>query len=96
MEKIEYRVRPVTRFIVTRFHSDHDGPEKSYSAGSSGHGEFDNHTVAHEVAYALCKAEHERLGWPAGDERIQYPLILDPDGNPASDTRPPNNALRTA
>ena len=68
MEKIEYRVRPVTRFIVTRFHQEDRG-----TAGVDVRGEFDNEAMAYEVGYALCKAEHDRLGYPPGDERIQYP-----------------------
>jgi len=91
MEKIEYRVRPVARFIVTRFYKRADG-----AAGVESHGVFDNHAVAHEVAYALCKSEHERLGWPPGDERIRYPEILDPDGNPASDAQPPSPSIEAA
>lgn len=68
--KIEYRVRPVTRYIVTRF-------EESERGGSSGQlGEYDNNQVAFEVGYALCCAEHERLGWPPGDERIKYPTLV--------------------
>ena len=63
---IEYKVRPVTRYVVTRFES---------GAGSAQQGEFDNADSAHAVAYALCRAEHERLGWPVGDERIQYPQL---------------------
>lgn len=67
--KIEYAVRKVERFIITRFEQTACGR----GAGSSGKGEYDNADVAYEVAYALCKAEHERLGWPIGDERIRYP-----------------------
>lgn len=67
MEKIEYRVRPVTRYIVTRFH------EGEYCRGVSTIGEYDNADVAYQVGYACCKAEHDRLGWPADDMRIQYP-----------------------
>lgn len=71
MDTVEYRVRPVTRYIVTRY-------ERTESAGVSGgcvqqRGEYDNAETAYEVGYALCKAEHERLGWPPADERIQYP-----------------------
>lgn len=65
--KIEYRVRPVTRFIVTRYHKSGD------AGGVDTLGEYDNHETAYAVGYALCKAEHERLGWPIGDERILYP-----------------------
>lgn len=76
---IEYRVRPVTRYIITRFETS--GPDENgrgCSGGCGTKGEFDNETVAYEVGYALCKAEHERLGWPVGDERIQYPQPLKP------------------
>jgi hypothetical protein len=69
METIEYRVRPVTRYIVTRFAETADG----CAGNSSKLGEYDNDGTAFEVAYALCRAEHERLGWPLGDERIKYP-----------------------
>jgi hypothetical protein len=64
---IEYRVRPVTRYVVTRYEAD------GAAAGSGPMGEYANEETAYAVAYALCKADHERLGWPPGDERIQYP-----------------------
>ncbi len=65
--QIEYRVRTVERFIVTR----HESGE--YASGVTTKGEFDNYEIAHEVAYALCRDEHERLGWPLDDARIKYP-----------------------
>lgn len=72
MHKIEYRVRPVTRYIVTRF--ERLGEETGFANGGVGqHGEFDNETVAYEVGYALARAEHERLGWPLDDPRLTYP-----------------------
>jgi len=71
-ELIEYRVRPVTRYIVTRFYQKHSEIVCSGS-GSSQHGEFDNPTTAYAVAYALARQEHERLGWPLDDDRIKYP-----------------------
>lgn len=67
-EKIEYRVRPVTRYIVTRYEEP---------GGSSFKGEFGSYEAAYAVGYALCKDEHERLGWPIADERIRYPLPED-------------------
>lgn len=67
---IEYRVRPVTRYIVTRYAVDAERREATQ------HGEFDNFETAYEVGYALCKAEHGRLGWPLDDNRIQYPRQL--------------------
>lgn len=69
MEKIEYRVRPVTRYVVTRYHEAADGR----TGGSEVKGEYDNHDMAYEVAYALAKHEHDQLGYPPGDERIKYP-----------------------
>lgn len=65
--KVEYRVRPVTRFVVTRWH------EKGKSKGVEQRGEYDNADVAHAVAYALARQEHEQLGYPPGDERVIYP-----------------------
>lgn len=69
-ELIEYRVKPVTRYIVTRFEKHENGTS---SIGSVGRGEFDREDVAYEVAYAMAKLDHERKGWPLDDERIQYP-----------------------
>lgn len=66
---IEYRVRPVTRYQVTRYYAD----------GTSGccesKGMFDNGEVAYQVAYALAKDEAERLKLLPGDERIVFPNI---------------------
>jgi len=69
MEKIEYRVRPVTRFVVTRYE------ESDQCGGSKVLGEYDNKEVAYGVGYALCKAEHDRLGYAPGDMRIIYPDV---------------------
>lgn len=68
--QVEYRVRPVTRYIVTRFHDD------GQSKGVETKGEFPSHEAAYEIGYALAKEEHQRLGYPIGDERIQYPAPL--------------------
>ena len=65
--KVEYRVRPVTRYIVTRYYADDS------ASGSEYKGEYDSPHIAYEVGYALAKEEHQRLGYPIGDERIQYP-----------------------
>lgn len=71
--KIEYRVRPVTRYVVTRYYESVDGR----AGGVETKGEYENAQVAYEVGYALCKAEHERLGLPLDDARIQYPRMED-------------------
>lgn len=73
MQLIEYRVRPVTRYIVTRY--ERSASAQGQLGGSVSLGEYDNGDTAYAVAYALCKAEHEHLGYPIGDERIQYPLM---------------------
>jgi hypothetical protein len=53
MKTIEYRVRPVTRYVVTRYAAD-----KEDKLGScEGKGEFDSEHAAREVALALAKAE---------------------------------------
>lgn len=49
--KIEYKVRPVTRYVVTRFHDD------GRNQGSELKGQFDNELTAYEVANALARHE---------------------------------------
>lgn len=73
---VEYRVRTITRYIVTRYESVvHEGGGVSASAGlsQSAGAEYNNYNTAYQVAYALAKAEHERLGYRPDDMRIQYP-----------------------
>ena len=49
--------------------------ERSGNSGScETRGEYENRDVAHAVAYALCKADHDRLGYGVDDPRIQYPV----------------------
>lgn len=71
--KVEYKVRRVTRYVVTRFHQSDCGS----AGGSETKGEYANGEVAYQVAYALAAEEHKRLGYPEDDERIQYPKIPD-------------------
>lgn len=57
MKTIEYRVRPVTRFIVTKFVEEVDGQS------SQPVGEFDNDVLASNAALAF--ADHEtRMAQP--------------------------------
>lgn len=70
MEKIEYRVRPVTRYVVTRYEEDGRG------AGSEPKGEFDNYETAYAVGYALAQSDMQRLGYPPGDTRVMFPEPL--------------------
>jgi len=73
---IEYKVREVKRYIVTRYGI---GLGKGGFLQSSLHGEFDNWDTAYQVAYALCKKEHDDLGYAPDDTRIQYPNSHGPD-----------------
>lgn len=72
--KIEYSIRPITRYIVTRYETS--GPDEN-GRGSGGcaqiGGEYSTAEGAYEVGYAMCRVEHDRLGWELGDGRIQYP-----------------------
>lgn len=68
--RIEYSIRPITRYAVHRYE------EGDKVVGSSTRGEYDNMGTAYEVGYALCKAEHDKLGYPPTDERIQYPQLV--------------------
>lgn len=80
--KIEYKVRPVTRYIVTRYYSEKliESPTLSQSRGRCDtKGEFDNYDTAYAVAYALAKAELERLGLSPFDETVIFPESLTPD-----------------
>jgi len=86
---LEYRVRPVTRYVVTRFCRVGDGQHLSTE------GEYEDGHCANRVAYALCKAEHDRLGYPPGDERIQYPRMLE-FGPPSGASDIGNPISRTA
>ena len=52
---VEVRVRPVTRYVVTRYESAH--PDGCSYSGSEPLGEFDNERAAERVAAALRDAE---------------------------------------
>ena len=80
--KIEYKVRPVTRYIVTRYHSEVIENSQTISRAHGGcdtKGEFDNYDTAYAVAYALAKAEQEALGLSPFDETVMFPESLTPD-----------------
>jgi hypothetical protein len=65
--KIEYKVRPVTRYVVTRYEESEGGRTGS----SSVKGQYDNEHVAYEVAYALAKEESGRTD--IGVDELFYP-----------------------
>lgn len=85
MENIEYRLRPVTRYVITRYEDQGD----KGTAAIRTIGEYDNHDIAYEVGYALCKAEHEKLGLAPGDTRILYPQAMQPIGAEPLPIQPP-------
>jgi hypothetical protein len=58
MREVEYRVRPVTRFVVTRwYHEDQEGGRQN--GGSEVCGEFENMQRANKVCEALAAQEPE-------------------------------------
>ena len=78
-QKVEYRVRPVTRYIVTRYVEYALDPSRPQMASgmSEQRGSFDNAEVAYHVAYALCKAEHDASGEEVGSMNFIYPEVLE-------------------
>jgi len=73
--KVEYRIVPVTRYIVTRFSQEVADNGAGNSGSCEPRGEYLNDGVAYHVAYALCRAEHERSGEPLGSMNFIYPDI---------------------
>lgn len=76
MAKVEYKVRKIERFIVTRYTTD------GRIGTSTQHGIFDSEPIALAVGYALCKAEHDISGEPIDSMNFIYPTALD-DSVPA-------------
>ena len=58
MKTIEYRVRPVKRYIVSRWHNEDLG-NGTVSGGSMSYGEFENAYSANDVCKALAAREPE-------------------------------------
>lgn len=65
-ELIEYQVRPLIRYAVTRYE------EEGNCAGSSSFGVFDNYDAAHQSALAMAEKDRTDKGWEKGDERLAY------------------------
>lgn len=80
---VQYRVKEIKRYIVTRFERDVAPGSDKEAAGCSQLGEYPNWDTAFAVGYALCKAEHAQLGYEPGDMRIQYPVSV-PNGTEMS------------
>lgn len=56
MRQVEYRVRPVVRYVVTRWHSEDDG-NGSVGGGCETVGEFHREEAAERVRDALAASE---------------------------------------
>jgi hypothetical protein len=78
--KIEYKVRPVTRWVVTRYQAGESSDDgRMCCAGrSETRGEFDNEQKAYDVGYALAKLEAGLRELPPGDMGVIFP---DPVGS---------------
>lgn len=70
MSTIQYRVKPVTRYIVTRYYEDADpGPGLSRGCGAEMIGEFPSGSAADVVADAMVAADTAR-GLTASRQRF--------------------------
>lgn len=55
---VEYQVRPVTRYIITRYHNE-TTPTGGASGGVETLGEFPNQVTAELIAQALAEKEQD-------------------------------------
>lgn len=76
---IEYRVKRVERFIVTR-HEDHGSTGSTRQIGK----EFDNFETAYEVGTALARSDQERLCILPGEYGVIFPSQSLEDARQAS------------
>lgn len=67
MKTIEYRVRPVTRYVVTRWYAE-DHANGCCSGGCEGLGEFDNESAAQRVMIGMASHEHEGESLPLSED----------------------------
>lgn len=81
--KIEYKIRPVTRFVVTRFEQDADGMRECTTRG-----EFDNEQVAYDVGYALAKLDADNLKLPPDDMTVIFPEAVGSIGQTLTPSNP--------
>lgn len=71
---IEYRVKKVERFIVTRYEYDENQRVHTNADVRQIGNEFSNADTAYEVGYALARQEAEIKGFGPFDDRITYPV----------------------
>lgn len=67
---IEYRVKRVERFIVTRYEEDDNGTTGSCRQIGA---EYSSFETAYEVGSALARADQERLALSPGDPDVIFP-----------------------
>lgn len=74
---VEFRVRKVTRYVVTRYHESFQDGKDGNSVGATGGirtiGPFDNIKDANEVAAALHRAEPGSTLMPLDGIEAEYP-----------------------
>lgn len=70
MNIVEYRVRPVVRYIVTKFTAEETAPGCG-AVGSSVIGEFENQNRAVLVSEALSRLDGHPIKWEPMDEPPQ-------------------------
>lgn len=87
---IEYRVKRVERFIVTR-HEDNGTTGSTRQIGK----EFDNFDTAYEVGYALADTEQKRLGLKPDDMGVIFPSMSLEDARAAAGFDRPLETYRT-
>lgn len=68
IDVVEYKVRRVERFVVTRFVRTRAG-----TSGSAALGEFPAWDTAYSVGTALAEQERQMRGLVLDDPRIQFP-----------------------
>lgn len=67
---VEYKVRPIERYIITRFETDGPDEHGRGSASCVERGEFASPYVAQEVAFSLGKIEQTSAG---PETKVVYP-----------------------
>jgi hypothetical protein len=72
---IEYKIRPVTRFVVTRYSDDLDPNGKNHPS-SDVKGVFDNFSIAYNIGYALAREEFSRRAIDLQDPGFVFPASI--------------------
>lgn len=85
---IEYRVRPVTRYVLTRFESMEDAEGKG-CGGSVGLGEYQRADTAFHIGCALARDENKPSPIQGETKEVKFPEHPDhPNPNYGFEVRP--------